>query len=569
VNVADTVLCENLPHNIWGFDIEHGDGLCLAVECLDLDGSGIPDVCECDPPDCRVTNVTQGTSHAGIQETIETATHGDEILVSPGSYFETIDFAGKAITLRSTDGPEVTIINALVSGTVVTCDDGEGPDTILEGFTITGGSGTVVGPGMRSGGGMYIVEASPTIIGCVFRESAFPMSGAGIANWSGHPTVIDCAFTGLSGGTDCGGSDGGPEECGSGAAVLSVGGGLTVIGTAFEENSAFNGGGISVSGGDLTLIGCTFESNSGAGLEITDTNAAVMGCTFVDNDAVVGNYGGAMNVGGGQTTVVDCVFRGNHAPGEGDHFRGGGGLHLSGSGYPETNLTVINCLFRGNTSASTGGGMSNFAGNATLIGCTFAGNFADVAGAAIYSEWGASTTLRNCIVWGNSPDGLVDDPDDPPLVTLASYSDIQGGYPGIGNIDANPMFIDPDNGDFRLLPSSSCIDAGDNTAVPEDIMTDLDGNPRFVDDPDTPDCWQAPGTCGYPPVVDMGAYEFQILCPWDLNGNGFVWFFDLLSLLFSWGPCDDPGNCPADFDGNGFVGVMDLMELIAAWGPCP
>ncbi len=149
-----------------------------------------------------------------------------------------------------------------------------------------------------------------------------------------------------------------------------------------------------------------------------------------------------------------------------------------------------------------------------------------------------------------------------------SFSNIEGSFPGTGNIDADPLFVDPDNGDFRLLPGSPCIDAGDNTAVPGEITTDLDGNPRFVDDPDTPDCQQAPGTCGDPPVVDMGAYEFQAAppCPWDLNGDGVVNVLDLIELVMSFGPCED---CPADFDDDGFVNVLDLITLIMNFGPCP
>jgi hypothetical protein len=56
-------------------------------------------------------------------------------------------------------------------------------------------------------------------------------------------------------------------------------------------------------------------------------------------------------------------------------------------------------------------------------------------------------------------------------------------------------------------------------------------------------------------------------CPWDLNSNGFVWFLDLLQLLFSWGPCD--GDCPADFDDDGFVGILDFLEMLTHFGPCP
>jgi hypothetical protein len=214
---------------------------------------------------------------------------------------------------------------------------------------------------------------------------------------------------------------------------------------------------------------------------------------------------------------------------------------------------------------------------------------------------------------GCEPDEIAN-VDSSPVITSC---DVQGGYPG--NLDADPRFVRPvpdidccvehetpgcedaacaaivcaadpfccnvvwdgicaDEAaslcgdlcalaapDFRLRSGSPCIDAGDNTAVPEGITTDLDGNPRFVDDPDTADTGQ-----GDPPVVDMGAYEFQGMpCPWDLDGNGFVGIVDLVVLLASWGPCDDPGACPADFDGSGFVGLLDLLALLAAWGPCP
>ncbi len=85
-----------------------------------------------------IINVGPGDS---IQAAIDAAVDGDEIVVAPGTYFETIDFLGKAITLRSSNGPEVTIIDAQGVGSVVTCDSGEGPGTVLEGFTITGGTG--------------------------------------------------------------------------------------------------------------------------------------------------------------------------------------------------------------------------------------------------------------------------------------------------------------------------------------------------------------------------------------------------------------------------------------------
>ena len=80
----------------------------------------------------------------------------------------------------------------------------------------------------------------------------------------------------------------------------------------------------------------------------------------------------------------------------------------------------------------------------------------------------------------------------------------------------------------------------------------------------TANCAQSPGQCGECPVVDMGAYEFQ-LCPVDLDGDGTVGASDLAELLGSWGQCE---GCPADLDGNGQVGAFDLALLLGAWGPC-
>ncbi len=142
-----------------------------------------------------------------------------------------------------------------------------------------------------------------------------------------------------------------------------------------------------------------------------------------------------------------------------------------------------------------------------------------------------------------------------------SYSDVQGGWTGTGNIDADPLFVDPAGGDLRLGPGSPCIDAADNTAVPKGVTTDLDGNPRFVDDPDTIDSGN-----GDPPIVDMGAYEFQgTSCLWDCQSlpDGGVGISDFLALLSQWG-----NPTPCDFDGGG-VGINDFLDLLANWGPCP
>ncbi|MCI0630542.1 MAG: hypothetical protein L0Y44_07810 [Phycisphaerales bacterium] len=118
--------------------------------------------------------------------------------------------------------------------------------------------------------------------------------------------------------------------------------------------------------------------------------------------------------------------------------------------------------------------------------------------------------------------------------------------------------------DVRIVAGSPAIDAGDNSSVPALITTDLDGQPRFVDDPATRDTG-----LGEPPVVDIGCFEFQAFAVADLNQDGVVNIYDLLLVISNWGPCGDPENCPADIApgaGDGVVNVIDLLSLISQWG---
>jgi hypothetical protein len=152
--------------------------------------------------------------------------------------------------------------------------------------------------------------------------------------------------------------------------------------------------------------------------------------------------------------------------------------------------------------------------------------------------------MANCILWDGGDEIWNNDGSTIDI----TYSDVQGGYPGPGNINADPLFIDPDNGDFRLSPDSPCIDAGKNAFVPKGVLRDLDGNPRFVADA----CAGAGGA-----TVDMGAYEFQgTSC--DLG--------TMMQMLTAWGGCTDCRRCRYDFDGDCSVGILDLLVLLGAWG---
>ena len=170
--------------------------------------------------------------------------------------------------------------------------------------------------------------------------------------------------------------------------------------------------------------------------------------------------------------------------------------------------------------------------------------------------------VTNCVVWYNSPDQIHSETGP----TIVRYSNMEGGWSGGGsdNIDAEPMLVDPANGDVRLSPGSPCIDAGDNTAVPAGVTSDASGDPRFVDDPDTPDTGN-PGPPG--PIVDMGAYELQgISCLADIDNDGVVEAADVRLLLDVFGTADPH----ADVNYDGTVNVLDLIELLLAFGTaCP
>ncbi len=256
-----------------------------------------------------------------IQAAIDAAAlSGDEIEVAPGTYTEAIDFSGKAIRLYSADGRDATTIDATGLGSsVVTCTNGEGSGTILEGFTITGGNAE------GNGGGMYNYYSSPTVTNCIFSSNTCTGRGGGMSNYGGtNPTVTNCNFS---------------------------------------DNTAGNGGGMHNSSSSPTVTNCNFIENTGyTGGGMSNeffSDSIVTNCTFISNTSG-GRGAGMMNFYNSSPTVTNCNFSKNWTV-----YTGGGMANELSS-----NSIVTNCTFSGNTSSkSVGGGMSNQDSNPTVTNC--------------------------------------------------------------------------------------------------------------------------------------------------------------------------------------------------------
>ncbi|UCD74923.1 MAG: right-handed parallel beta-helix repeat-containing protein [Phycisphaerales bacterium] len=495
----------------------------LAAVCLSALGTGSALADE--------IHVYEGES---IQAAIDVALGGDEVIVHPGTYVENIDLLGKAITVRSSDGSDVTTIQAQVNGPIVSCLNDEGPDTLIEGFTITGGSA-------QGGGGLRNRYSSPTVRDCVFLGNHASVYGGGaIYNYYSDLTVINCTF---------------------------------------QDNSTVDAGGaIYCTHSSVYVRGCTFLSNSsnaeGGGFYSENGSATLIDCTFSENTAVTA--GGAVKFIDDSPILLNCRLVGNHA------YKG------TGLAQSHSDTLLVGCLLVGNTADSFGGAMVTHESRITLLNCTSALNTAPDAGGIMIQGGESVITITNCVLWGNTDDGGSDQDAQLSLTDAVHLEDLHmdfccvqgwtGEYGGTGNFGDDPLFVDAGNGDVHLAPGSPCIDAGFNNILDADgydldndgltcerFPLDADGIARFADDPDTVDTG-----CGAPVVVDLGAFEYHgnpaDVIYGDVDGDGEVRIDDVFSVLGDWGDCD--GCCLSDVNLDGVVNIDDIFAVLDAWGPC-
>ena len=287
----------------------------------------------------------------------------------------------------------------------------------------------------------------------------------------------------------------------------------TAVFSGFTIRNGFdyNGGGIYCSGSSPIIrrnyIIANLASNEGGGIHCHNSVARILNNTIhgnrvfpqysagggihcrlsdviISNNIISENYtsylGGGIYCEGGNPIVIYNDINHNSATGS------AGGIYCNGNRA----LIAYNVLYA-NTAEYLGGGIVCAYDDPTLINNTLTSNSAVETG-GIYC-WNSDPLILSCICWGDSASGQIseidtNDESDPNV----RYCDIQGGWSGEGNIDLDPLFRDPENGDFHLM-STACGDSYDSPCIDT-------GSPTLIDS--LLDCDWGLGTI----LSDMGAY---------------------------------------------------------------
>jgi len=429
---------------------------------------------------------------------------------------------------------------------------GSGVDinAVLDGFTISGGNANGAEP-HNYGGGMYNSGGSPVLTNVTFTENSAAYYGSGMYNVGGNPKLTNVTFT-KNLATKYGGgmyndygspvltnvtfTENSATDYGGGMVNTSsspmltdvtftknsatVGGGMsnessnpTLTNVTFSGNKASNGGGMVNNFSGPTLTNVTFTENRasafGGGMVNWSSSPTLTNVTLTKNSAVVG--GGMSNQSSSSPTLTNVTFTDNSATYSGGgmvdessspmltnvSFSGNMAGYGGGMGNEASSPTLTNVTFSGNSATIYGGGMYNFSTSPTLTNVTFTGNSAALYGGGMWN-FSTSPTLTNAIVWGNTPalDQIKNVTDSHLTVT---YSDIEGGFDGDGNINDDPH-LGPlaDNGGFTqtlaLLSGSPAIDTANPAFCP---TYDQRYYARPID-----------GDGNGSAICDMGAFEY-------------------------------------------------------------
>ncbi len=265
---------------------------------------------------------------------------------------------------------------------------------------------------------------------------------------------------------------------------------------------------------DVLIKNCAFMKNyaafDGGAIALINNSAILIdSCIFMNNDCAF--YGGCIYVDGSNAKIKNSIFSNNRASFFGAAIAGWNSSafrvenckisdNVAGACtgiYTAVNCspTIVNTLFSGNISTlGNGGGCGFSVSTPTLINVTVVNNSVAQGGAGMWI-YNSTATIKNSIVYNNSPDQL-----SVTGTANVTYSNIMGGYTGTGNINQNPQFIGTGTNQFALQDSSPCRNSGTPDTIGLNLpLFDLAGNNRISDN-----------------RIDIGAYEVEEIVPVEL-----------------------------------------------------
>lgn len=334
---------------------------------------------------------------SSIQTVINGAGSGDTILLLTGTYSEQIDFQGKAITIQGA-GRTLTFIDGNgVLGPMVSFVGNETRASVLRDLTVTRGFNSI------GGGGVRVLDASPTLVNCTVSDCQSTTQGGGVYVANGGPLLQNCLLA--------------DNRAPSGAG-MHVHEPFTSAPALAAVDTRFIGNGNSSTGGGLAIQG----SQTSSGTPWFDR------CEFAVNDATVG--GGAYVDGVVSPSFERCVFDLNSA------LDTGGGAYWHQSAAP----VFIDCAFERNIATDGGGVGYALTGSSVMKHCTLAHNSATNRGGGIFgtqeqSDAASDPAFRNCLVIENSADsggGAYFDVTNP-LLTFCTFVK-NAAYTSVGGI---------------------------------------------------------------------------------------------------------------------------------------
>jgi len=366
-----------------------------------------------------------------IQAGIDAAANGETVALGNGTFTgdgnRDVDFLGKAITVRSQSGdPSTCVLDCEGTSTSphrgFRLVSGEGPDSRLEGITITRGYTRIEG-----GGAVFCGNANPTIVGCVLADNTawdMELGGRGGAILCENVIVADCVFRG--------------NRAATGIMGPGEGGAIAICNTA-------------------TITGCEFTGNradaNGGAISAVQSQVMISACHFVEN---VAHSGGAATIlQGSSGTLENCRFERNRAG-------GGTALNIWFGSSP----TLDHCTFIANA-GSYSGALDIWSDSSPLISaCTFYGNTGLSRGTALRCEDASFPVVENCIIsfCGEGVPVWCDGTSAADLTCCDVYGNAGGDWVGCiedqygvdGNFSADPLFCDPPHDDLTLAAASPC-----------------------------------------------------------------------------------------------------------------